>query len=126
MANAPDVAAKVRARRDDNVTLPLRDHDFTSMHGRGITARLGQIPEPPYGDDFYRRVAASYSALARQVTRPAAELAEANDLPVTTVHTWVKEARRCGSSRPDGKERQADDGEHHEGRDRVAGAVPHS
>lgn len=67
-----------------------------AMHRRGIAARLGRIPEPPYHDDFYRRVAASYSALARQVPNPAAELAEENELPVTTVHTWVKQARRRG------------------------------
>jgi len=47
-------------------------------------------------DDFYRRVAQSYSWLAARTPRPAAELAERNDVPVTTVHRWVKEARRRG------------------------------
>jgi hypothetical protein len=49
-----------------------------------------------YPDDFYRRVAAAYSYLAGQTRRPAVELAARNDLPVTAVHRWIKEARRRG------------------------------
>jgi hypothetical protein len=45
-------------------------------------------------DEFYRTVADAYSWLATQSKRPAAELAEWNGVPVTTVHRWVKEARR--------------------------------
>ena len=30
------------------------------------------------------------------VARPAVELATANDVPVSTVHAWIKEARRRG------------------------------
>jgi hypothetical protein len=47
-------------------------------------------------DDFYRTVAEAYSWLATRSKRPAAELAEANGVPVTTSHRWVKEARRRG------------------------------
>lgn len=94
-ANAPDVAADLRSHMAERQPAP-GDDDFFKMYGRGIAARLGRIPDPPYGDDFYRRVAAAYSALARQLSRPAAELAEANDLPVTTVHSWIKQARRRG------------------------------
>jgi hypothetical protein len=47
-------------------------------------------------DEFYRAVADAYSWLATQSKRPAAELAERNGVPVTTVHRWVKEARRRG------------------------------
>jgi hypothetical protein len=57
------------------------------------TARL-KIPAGPKPDTFYQQVAKTYSHLAQGSNRPAAELAEANDVPVTTAHRWVKEARR--------------------------------
>jgi hypothetical protein len=47
-------------------------------------------------DEFYVRVAKAYSWLAGRTSRPAAELAERNDVPLSTVHRWVKEARRRG------------------------------
>ncbi len=47
-------------------------------------------------DVFYERVARAYSWLAEQGNRPAAVLAEVNEVPVSTVHRWVKEARRRG------------------------------
>jgi len=45
-------------------------------------------------DSFYADVADRYQWLASKVKRPAEELAAANGVPVTTVHRWVKEARR--------------------------------
>lgn len=51
-------------------------------------------------DEFYLRVAQTYSSLATVSQRPAAELAEANDVPATTVHRWLKEARRRGLLAP--------------------------
>jgi hypothetical protein len=47
-------------------------------------------------DVFYRDVAHTYLELAQESARPASELAEANDVPVTTAHRWIKEARRRG------------------------------
>jgi hypothetical protein len=47
-------------------------------------------------DEFYENVAAVYQELARSSPRPASQIAEANDVPVTTVHRWIKEARRRG------------------------------
>jgi len=47
-------------------------------------------------DAFYRDVASTYRHLASASPRPAAELAEANRVPVTTAHRWIKEARRRG------------------------------
>jgi hypothetical protein len=57
-----------------------------------------RIPPGPRkrGDEFYRRVAEAYSWLATRSNRPAAEFAELNDVPITMVHRWVKEARRRG------------------------------
>lgn len=62
------------------------------------TKRQLRLPDPGQGvtrkgDDFYRKVATAYSRAAVH-GRPAVQLAEANDVPVTTVHRWVKEARR--------------------------------
>jgi hypothetical protein len=93
--NAPPVAARIREHIHERVVLPGPD-DFATMHSRGFSARPLRIPDRPYGDDFYRQVAAAYSALAEQVARPAAELAEVNDVPVSSVHSWVKEARKRG------------------------------
>jgi hypothetical protein len=45
-------------------------------------------------DAFYQSVADAYTWLAAQTKAPAARLAELNEVPVTTVHQWVKEARR--------------------------------
>jgi hypothetical protein len=47
-------------------------------------------------DVFYRDVARAYIDLAQTSPRPAAELAEAHDVPVTTAHRWIKESRRRG------------------------------
>jgi hypothetical protein len=69
------------------------------------TARL-KIPDGAKPDSFYRQVAKTYSHLARGSNRPAADLAEANDVPVTTTHRWVKEARRRGFLPPGRKGRR--------------------
>jgi hypothetical protein len=47
-------------------------------------------------DAFYRDVAHAYLELASESARPASELAETHDVPVTTAHRWIKEARRRG------------------------------
>jgi hypothetical protein len=57
-------------------------------------------------DTFYQRVAALYSQRAAQSSRPAVEMANANGVPVTTVHRWVKEARRRGFLPPGQKGRR--------------------
>jgi hypothetical protein len=57
-----------------------------------------RIPEGPgkKPDEFYRQVADRFTYLGTVSTRPANELAAANDVNVTTIHGWVKEARRRG------------------------------
>ena len=55
------------------------------------------IPEGRvYGDGFYRQVAEVYGRLSVTSNRPAADIAEANGVPVRTVHRWIYEARRRG------------------------------
>jgi hypothetical protein len=57
-----------------------------------------RIPEGPgkKPDEFYRQVADRFTYLGTVSTRPANELAAANDVNVSTIHGWVKEARRRG------------------------------
>lgn len=47
-------------------------------------------------DSFYEAVAAAFGYISVVSQRPAHDLAAENDVPVTTVHGWVKEARRRG------------------------------
>lgn len=47
-------------------------------------------------DDFYRKVGEAYLAQATISNRAAHDLAAANDVPVSTVHRWLKEARARG------------------------------
>lgn len=82
---------------DDGLTLP--DLRARAPHARERRqqrpAKLGR----PTGQDpeaFYRQVALSYSELARSTRAPAKALADDADVPVTTVHRWIREARRRG------------------------------
>lgn len=59
-----------------------------------IPARLRTNAVRGYPDAFYDAVAAAYRGLATSSPRPVADLADANDVPVTTAQRWVKEARR--------------------------------
>ena len=47
-------------------------------------------------DEFYRDLAHAYLNLAQSSARPVAELASTHQVPQTTAHRWVKEARRRG------------------------------
>jgi hypothetical protein len=65
-----------------------------------------RVPEgQPKPDSFYREVARIYSEVALNTASPAVVIAEANSVKPTTVHGWVKEARRRGLLAPG--ERQA-------------------
>jgi hypothetical protein len=72
---------------------------------RRRAARL-KVPDGAKGDGFYQQVAMVYSTLAAASNRPAVELAEANQVPLTTAHRWVKEARRRGFLPPGQKGRR--------------------
>jgi hypothetical protein len=62
--------------------------------------RTADEPGRGYPDMFYGAVAAAYRLLAVASPRPVAELAGANEVPVTTAQRWVKEARRRGHLAP--------------------------
>lgn len=53
-------------------------------------------PKRPYGSEFYRSVASAYLKACVVTRRPAQLIAEVNGRPVTSVHSWVKSARRYG------------------------------
>jgi hypothetical protein len=56
-----------------------------------------RIPDVrPYPLAFYEQVGSIYGEFASQSSRPAVEIAEANGVPVSTVHRWIKEARNRG------------------------------
>lgn len=63
-------------------------------------------------DEFYALVADTYLAQATLSNRAAQDLAEANTVPVSTVHRWLKEARNRGVLRlPQQAGPQARDGD---------------
>jgi hypothetical protein len=74
----------------------------------GITAGsatwVDKLPEAPATgakpDEFYRRVGEIYGKAAVVSTQPAKDLAVAWELPTTTVHRWIREARRRGHLPP--------------------------
>jgi len=51
-------------------------------------------------DTFYETVMKVYAEASRASKTPAVDVAEANGVPVTSVHRWVKEARRRGLMPP--------------------------
>jgi hypothetical protein len=64
--------------------------------GARIPSRLRNTAGGGRADEFYAAVAGVYRELAQNSPRPVIELAEANDVPVTTAHRWIKEARKRG------------------------------
>jgi hypothetical protein len=87
--------------RNRNVKMPasgLWDSELPVLdHGENPSTRL-TIPEGRHRkpDAFYQQVAAAFAWLATTSSSPATDLARENDVPVTTVHRWVKEARGRG------------------------------
>jgi hypothetical protein len=61
-----------------------------------VKARLKPPERPPYPDEFYQDVAESYLACLQMGERPGPFLAGVWAVPTTSVHGWVKEARRRG------------------------------
>ncbi|MER5647312.1 hypothetical protein [Streptosporangium sp. NPDC002524] len=94
----------------DTATYPLVSLDVRIPTGMEAWARRPIAPGPDQGmplklsiptdrkkpNSFYEQVAERFQWLASRGPRPASVLAEANEVPVTTVHRWVKEARRRG------------------------------
>lgn len=77
--------------------LPLTSALEAGEEPPGPADAVLDVPEQrPYGDDFYRQVAAAYLRLAGRTRSPAGLLADANKVPASTSHRWVKVARSRG------------------------------
>jgi hypothetical protein len=60
------------------------------------SAQLRHRGTRPRPDSFYEAVATDYTVRAQTSSRPAKDMAAYLGVPETTVHRWVKEARRRG------------------------------
>jgi len=66
-----------------------------------VKVKLPKVPAgAAYPDTFYERVAVAYRAYLRMGVHPAQRIAEDSNAPVTTVHRWIREARRRGHLAP--------------------------
>ncbi|TDD35265.1 hypothetical protein E1287_14235 [Actinomadura sp. KC06] len=82
---------------DEELTLPaLRKRTRHAQRGRQRLMEKLQRPTGQDPDRFYKQVAAAYADQAAVTRSPAKALAEEAGVPVTTVHRWVREARRRG------------------------------
>jgi transposase-like protein len=59
-------------------------------------AFLPKVVRNRFPVDFFEQVARAYNELAAISSSPAVRLAAANDVPPSTAHRWIKEARRRG------------------------------
>ena len=91
---APDMWETVSASAP--VERPTRRRPRSLVVDTGDEAASGR----GRSDAFYAQVAALYRDLSLDSSRPAALIAEANEVPVTTAHRWIKEARRRGHLPP--------------------------
>ena len=117
-ANGPG-AARLRAKMDDPAPDPAADLDQAvprrRRRGKDTATAPGRIEVPAggpgpgrgRGDDFYRQVAAVYTAAAAQgqppgdaVKKAAGRRPDGDEWPPSTVNRWVREARRKGFLAP--------------------------
>jgi hypothetical protein len=66
--------------------------DFNVSRVEHVSPLLSVPPGKKRSDDFYRSVFDLYDQLRRTEARPAAVIAKANDVPLPTVHGWIKRA----------------------------------
>ncbi len=69
--------------------------------GKAVAVRLPRVRAgQPYPDSFYERVVVAYQAYLSAGASPAQAIAKDSGAPVTTVHRWIREARRRGLLAP--------------------------
>jgi hypothetical protein len=95
----------------DPAAVPAKLSDTVAFAITGGTATW--VPKPPPApakgakpDEFYRRIGEIYGKAALVSPRPAADLAEAWEVPLTSVHRWVRVARGRGYLPPTEKGRK--------------------
>jgi hypothetical protein len=96
MANAPAAAKMIRPTLDVPGAEPAAVQRPGGATYPTPTVLSLNVPKGRKSEGFYERVAEVYTSLAQRSRRPAADIAEACDTPVVTVHRWVAEARKRG------------------------------
>jgi hypothetical protein len=90
---------------------PAKLSDTVQFAVEGTALWVDALPDAPAKgakpDEFYRRIGEIYGKAALASPRPAAELAAAWEVPLTTVHRWVRVARSRGYLPPTEKGRKA-------------------
>lgn len=84
---------------DDDLTVAQLRKRSPATAGDGDQANRRERLTRPTGqdtDNFYRLVAHVYRDHAASTRAPARELAAEAEVPVTTAHRWIREARRRG------------------------------
>jgi hypothetical protein len=85
--------------------------DTVRFPSTGMAGWVPGLPEAPASgakpDEFYRRIGEIYGKAALASPRPAADLAETWEVPLSSVHRWVRVARRRGYLPPTEKGRKA-------------------
>jgi hypothetical protein len=85
----------------DLVGWPPPDEGRNEPRQRRVAIKLPlKVDERSRPDEWYQKLASAYAYLSTFSRSPAQDIAKANDVPVTTVNRWVKEARRRGLLAP--------------------------
>jgi hypothetical protein len=100
-----EIGAKAELAGEATVGAGAEGTMTVEVGARRPRARLRVPTSNPKPPTFYRQVAEAYRGLRAQGNRPAVELAEANGVPVTTAHRWIRRARELGYLGPGQKGR---------------------
>jgi hypothetical protein len=110
-----ETVANLPAFRDQILAFLLNDPP--ERHGEPIEewalghSRKPRLPRRPargrYPDSFYERLAALYRYHVARGDHPAQRIAADEEVPVSTVHRWIREARRRGTPGPAGAKGRA-------------------
>lgn len=103
LARDPQLLANISGDDDEKLTIgDLRERASQVAAMQRELGRHGEARAPlgrPGTEDsevFYARVARAYGDYATETTAPAKAMAAEAGVPVTTVHRWIREARRRG------------------------------
>jgi hypothetical protein len=94
-ANAPEQHGQLGLANQVEQALPITPI-LGSTRSTDATRRPLARPDGRDPDGFYARVADAYREYAPHTRAAAAAIAREADVPVTTVHRWIGEARRRG------------------------------
>jgi hypothetical protein len=101
-----DYAREVDQRGEPSIGVTEFENDAVLIEAtmptraRDLKVRVPRGHKRP--DSFYAQVAEVYGAAQATGPRPAVRLAKANGVPVSTIHRWMREARRRGVVGPGG------------------------